>query len=32
MREKGKIFVGAKPSSGFGKIKKGSGLRYIEPS
>ena len=32
MREKGKIFVGAKPSSGFGKIKRGSGLRYIEPS
>ena len=32
MRDKGKIFVGAKPSSGFGKIKKGSGLRYIEPS
>ena len=32
MREKGKIFVGAKPSSGFGKIKKGSALRYIEPS
>ena len=32
MREKGKIFVGAKPSSGFGKIKRGSALRYIEPS
>lgn len=32
MRDKGKIFVGSKPSSGFGKIKKGSGLRYIEPS
>ena len=32
MRDKGKIFVGAKPSSGFGKIKRGSGLRYIEPS
>ena len=32
MREKGKIFVGAKPSSGFGKIKAGSGLQYIEPS
>ena len=32
MREKGKIFVGAKPSRGFGKIKRGSGLRYIEPS
>ena len=32
MREKGKIFVGAKPSRGFGKIKRGDGLRYIEPS
>ena len=32
MREKGKIFIGAKPSSGFGKIKAGSGLQYIEPS
>ena len=32
MREKGKIFVGPKPSSGFGKIKRGSALRYIEPS
>ena len=31
MREKGKIFIGAKPSGGFGKSKPGSGLRYIEP-
>ena len=31
MREKGKIFIGAKPSGGFGKAKPGSGLRYIEP-
>ena len=32
MREKGKIFIGAKPNIGFGKIKRGSALRYIEPS
>ena len=32
MREKGKIFIGAKPSGGFGKSKPGSSLRYIEPS
>ena len=32
MREKGKIYVGARPGSGFGKIKKGSTQRYIEPS
>ena len=31
MREKGKIFIGAKPSGGFGKSKPGSSLRYIEP-
>ena len=31
MREKGKIFIGAKPSGGFGRNKPGSGLRYIEP-
>ena len=31
MREKGKIFIGAKPSGGFGKAKPGSSLRYIEP-
>ena len=31
MREKGKIFIGAKPSGGFGKSKPGSGLRYIKP-
>ena len=31
MREKGKIFIGAKPSGGFGRSKPGSGLRYIEP-
>ena len=31
MREKCKIFIGAKPSGGFGKSKPGSGLRYIEP-
>ena len=32
MRDKGKIFIGAKPGSGFGSIKPGSSLRYIEPS
>ena len=32
MREKGKIYVGARPASGFGKIKPGSSQRYIEPS
>ena len=32
MRDKGKIFIGAKPSGGFGKSKPGSSLRYIEPS
>ena len=32
MREKGKIYVGARPGSGFGKIKPGSTQRYIEPS
>ena len=32
MREKGKIYVGARPASGFGKIKTGSSQRYIEPS
>ena len=32
MREKGKIYVGASPGSGFGKIKPGSTQRYIEPS
>ena len=32
MREKGKIYVGARPGSGFGKIKAGSTQRYIEPS
>ena len=32
MREKGKIYVGARPGSGFGKIKPGSSQRYIEPS
>ena len=32
MREKGKIFIGVKPGSGFGSIKPGSSLRYIEPS
>ena len=32
MRDKGKIFVGARPNTGFGKIKRGSALRYIEPS
>ena len=31
MREKGKIFIGAKPSGGFGKSTPGSSLRYIEP-
>tara|TARA_R100000734_G_scaffold237_1_gene322 strand:+ start:869 stop:1429 length:561 start_codon:yes stop_codon:yes gene_type:complete len=31
MRDKGKIFIGAKPSSGFGKSKPGSGVVYIEP-
>ena len=31
MRDKGKIFIGAKPSGGFGRSKPGSGLRYIEP-
>jgi len=31
MKEKGKIFIGAKPSGGFGRSKPGSGLRYIEP-
>ena len=31
MRQKGKIFIGAKPSGGFGKAKPGSSLRYIEP-
>ena len=30
MRDKGKIFIGAKPGSGFGSIKPGSSLRYIE--
>ena len=32
MREKGKIYVGARPGSGFGKIKPGSSQRYIEHS
>ena len=32
MRDKGKIFIGAKPGTGFGSIKPGSSLRYIEPS
>ncbi len=32
MREKGKIYIGARPGSGFGKIKPGSSQRYIEPS
>ena len=31
MREKGKIFIGANPSGGFGKSNPGSGLRYIDP-
>jgi len=31
MRDKGKIFIGAKPSGGFGKSKPGSGVVYIEP-
>tara|TARA_R100000234_G_scaffold53734_1_gene32249 strand:+ start:370 stop:924 length:555 start_codon:yes stop_codon:yes gene_type:complete len=30
MRDKGKIFLGVKPGSGFGSIKPGSSLRYIE--
>ena len=30
MRDKGKIFLGVKPASGFGSIKPGSSLRYIE--
>ena len=31
MKEKSRIFIGAKPSGGFGKSKPGSSLRYIEP-
>jgi hypothetical protein len=30
MRDKGKIFLGVKPGSGFGSVKPGSSLRYIE--
>ena len=30
MRDKGKIFLGVKPGTGFGSIKPGSSLRYIE--
>ncbi len=30
MRDKGKIFLGVKPNLGFGSIKPGSSLRYIE--
>ena len=31
MKEKSRIYIGAKPSGGFGKSKPGSSLRYIEP-
>ena len=30
MRDKGKIFIGDKPSGGFGKLKPGSSLGYTE--
>ena len=30
MRDKGKIFLGVKPGTGFGSVKPGSSLRYIE--
>ena len=31
MKEKSRISIGAKPSGGFGKLKPGSSLDYIEP-